>query len=258
MRPVAELLFVNFVGVALDSIMNEGAYLRYMLGGQVSVPLVVKTSIGATAMAPENGGGSAAQHSGSMYSLFAHIPGLKCVVPSDAYTAKGLLTAAIRDDDPVVYCSHRRLVGTTCAVPEEPYALPIGKARVLRPGRDVTLVGMAAMTRVCLEAAERLAAEGIEAEVIDLLSLAPLDEACLLESVRRTKHCVVVDEDQPRCSVARDVAAVIADKAIDVLDGPVKTVNGAHAPVPFSGVLEAAYVPNAERVLAAARATLSD
>src|ERR671935_282637 len=132
MRPVAELLFVNFVGVALDAIMNEGAYLRYMLGGQVSVPMVVKTSIGVTAMAPENGGGSAAQHSGSMYSLFAHIPGLKCVVPSDAYTAKGLLTAAIRDNDPVVYCSHRRLAGTTGEVPEEPYALPIGTARTLR------------------------------------------------------------------------------------------------------------------------------
>jgi pyruvate/2-oxoglutarate/acetoin dehydrogenase E1 component len=244
--------------VALDQIMNEGAYLRYMLGGQVSVPMVVKTSIGATAMAPENGGGSAAQHSGSIYSIFAHVPGLKCVVPSDAYTAKGLLTAAIRDDDPVVYCSHRRLVGTTCEVPEEPYALPIGKARTLRQGADVTLVGMSASTRTSLEAAEKLRAHGVEAEVIDLLSLAPLDEVAVVESVRRTRHLVVVDEDQPRCSVARDVAAVIADQAIDYLDGPIKTVTGPHAPVPFAGVLEAAHVPDANRVVEAVLATLRD
>src|SRR5438270_10882831 len=142
LRPVAELMFVNFVGVALDSIMNQAAYLRYMLGGQVSVPLVVRMSSGATAMAPAAGGGSAAQHSGSMYSMLAHVPGLKCVVPSDAYTAKGLLTAAIRDDDPVMYFSHRRLLGTTCDVPEEAYTLPIGEARTLRAGRDVTLVGI--------------------------------------------------------------------------------------------------------------------
>jgi acetoin:2,6-dichlorophenolindophenol oxidoreductase subunit beta len=256
MRPVADLLFINFVGVALDQIMNEGAYLRYMLGGQVSVPMVVKTAIGVTAMAPENGGGSAAQHSGSIYSIFAHIPGLKCVVPSDAYTAKGLLTAAIRDDDPVVYCSHRKLAGMTGEVPEEPYALPIGKARTLRQGGDVTLVGMAATTRVCLDAAEQLAGEGVDAEVIDLLSLSPLDEACLVESVRRTRHLVVVDEDQPRCSVARDIAALVADQAIDYLDGPVKTVNGAHSPVPFAGILEAAFVPSAARVVEAARDTL--
>ena len=258
LRPVAELMFVNFVGVALDSVMNEGAFLRYMLGGQVSVPMVIKTAIGATGMAPENGGGTAAQHSGSMYSIFAHIPGLKCVTPSDAFTAKGLLTAAIRDDNPVVYFSHRALGGTSMDVPEEPYALPIGESRVLREGRDVSLIGIARMTSVCRDAAERLAEQGVEAEVIDLLSLSPLDEECLVNSVRRTKHAVVVDEDWPRCSIARDVAAVIADAAIGYLDGPIKTVTGAHTPVPYSGVLEAAYVPNAERVVEAALATLRD
>ena len=256
LRPVAELMFVNFVGVALDAIMNEGAYLRYMLGGQVSVPMVIKTAIGATGMAPANGGGSAAQHSGSMYSLFAHIPGLKCVAPSDAYTAKGLLAAAIRDDDPVVYCSHRKLAGTRCEVPEEPYALPIGRARTVRSGRDVTLVGIARMTNVCREAAERLAADGVEAEVIDLLSLSPLDEDAIVESVRRTEHLVVVDEDTPRCGVARDIAAIVADRAVDHLDGPIKTVTAPHAPVPYSGVLEAAYLPTADAVVAAATAAL--
>src|SRR2546427_494598 len=258
LRPVAELMFVNFVGVSLDSIMNEGAYLRYMLGGQVSVPLVIKTAIGAMGMGAPNGGGSAAQHSGSMYSIFTHVPGLKGVAPSDAYTAKGLLTAAIRDDDPVVYFSHRGLAATRGEVPEEPYTLPIGKARTLRDGRDVTLVGIARMTSVCQEAAERLASKGIEAEVVDLLSLSPLDEEALLDSVRRTKHLVVVDEDTPRCSVARDVAAIVADRAIDHLDGPVKTVTGADAPVPYSGALLAAFPPNAETVAAAAVATMRD
>jgi acetoin:2,6-dichlorophenolindophenol oxidoreductase subunit beta len=258
LRPIAELMFVNFIGVALDSVMNEGAFLRYMLGGQVKVPLVIKTAIGVVAMNPQNGGGTAAQHSGSMYSIFAHIPGLKCVAPSDAYTAKGLLTAAIRDDNPVVYFSHRKVGPTRGEVPEEPYALPIGKARTIRSGRDVTLVGISNMTNVCAEAAAQLAAQGVDAEVIDLLSLAPLDEACLVESVRRTKHLVVVDEDWPHCGVASSIAALVADAAIDYLDGPIKTVTGANTPVPYSGVLEAAYVPSPARVVEAALATLRD
>src|ERR1051326_3194673 len=136
-----------------------------------------------------------------MYSLLAHVPGLKCVAPSDPYTAKGLLIAAIREEDPVVYCSHRALAGMRGEVPEAPYALDIGRARTVREGRDVTLVGIARMTGVCLEAAARLAADGIEAEVIDLLSLSPLDEDAIVDSVRRTQHLVVVDEDTPRCSV---------------------------------------------------------
>jgi pyruvate/2-oxoglutarate/acetoin dehydrogenase E1 component len=193
-----------------------------------------------------------------MYSMLAHVPGLKCVVPSDAYTAKGLLVAAIRDDDPVMYFSHRRLLNTSCDVPEEPFTVPIGQARTLRPGRDVTLVGIGRMTHVCLEAADRLAGDGIEAEVIDLLSVAPIDEAHVLDSVRRTKRLVAVDEDTPRCSVANDLAALVADRAVDYLDGPVRTVTGAHAPVPYSGVLEAAFVPTPERVVAAVRAALGE
>ena len=258
LRPIAELMFVNFIGVSLDSVMNEGAFLRYMLGGQVKVPLVIKTAIGAVATNTQTGGGTAAQHSGSMYSMFAHIPGLKCVAPSDAYTAKGLLTAAIRDDNLVVYFSHRKVGPMRMDVPEEPYELPIGQARTVRSGRDVTLVGISNMTNVCRDAAEQLLSQGVDAEVIDLLSLAPIDEQCLLESVRRTKHMVIVDEDWPDCSVATSVAALVADKAIDFLDGPVKTVTGARSPVPYSGVLEAAYVPSAERVVAAALSTLRD
>jgi pyruvate dehydrogenase E1 component beta subunit len=153
-----------------------------------------------------------------------------------------------------MYFSHRRLLGLTCDVPEEPYAIPIGQARTLRPGRDVTLVGIGRMTGICLEAAVALAGDGVEAEVIDLMSVAPWDQERVLDAVRRTKHLVIVDEDTPRCSVASDIAAVVADQAIDYLDGPVKTVTGAHAPVPYSGPLEAAFVPNAERVVAAVRA----
>jgi acetoin:2,6-dichlorophenolindophenol oxidoreductase subunit beta len=183
------------------------------------------------------------------------VPGLKCVVPSDAYTAKGLMIAAIRDDDPVMYFSHRRLLGASCDVPEEPYVVPIGQARTLRAGTDVTLVGIGRMTGICLEAAETLAREGCDAEVIDLLSVAPWDQERVLDAVRRTKHLVIVDEDTPRCSVASDIAGVVAEQAIDYLDGPIKAVTGAHAPVPYSGPLEAAFVPTPERVVAAVHAT---
>ncbi|MBI4235849.1 MAG: alpha-ketoacid dehydrogenase subunit beta, partial [Chloroflexi bacterium] len=171
----------------------------------------------------------------------------------DPYTAKGLLIAAIRDDDPVIVCDHKRLLNETGPVPEEPYVFPLGKARVLRHGRDVTLVGISRMTRVCLEAAEALAGEGIEAEVVDLLSLSPLDEDAILESVRRTNRIVVVDEDNPRCGMAADIAALVAAKAFDDLDAPPQMVTPPHTPVPYSRALEDLYVPDARRVAAAAR-----
>ena len=244
MRPVVELLYVDFVGTCLDQLLNNAAKVRYMLGGQAKVPLTVFCRIGA-------GVGAAAQHSQSLYSMLAHIPGLKCVVPSDAYTSKGLMMAAIRDDDPVIVCNHKRLITMSGPVPEEPYTLPLGKGRILRPGRDVTLVGISYTTGVCLEAAERLAGESIDAEVLDMLSLSPLDEELILESVSRTNRLVVVDEDTPRCSVARDIAAVVADRGFDFLEAPIKCVNAPHTPVPYSRPLEQAYIPNAARVVAA-------
>jgi pyruvate dehydrogenase E1 component beta subunit len=169
-----------------------------------------------------------------------------------------LLAAAIRDDNPVIYFSHRGLGGTSMDVPEEPYTVPIGQARIVRPGRDVTLVGIAGMTGVCVQAADLLAEQGVDAEVIDLLSLSPLDEDTIVSSVRRTKHLVVVDEDTPRCSVARDIAAIVADHAIGYLDGPIKTVTGPHTPVPYAGVLEAAFVPGPRQVVEAALASVRD
>ena len=187
LRTIADLMFVDFIGVCFDQILNNAAKMRYMYGGQVKVPFTLITRIGA-------GTGSAAQHSESFYSIFSHIPGLKGVVPSDPYSAKGLLISAIRDDDPVVFFEHKLLYGETGPVPEEPYALPLGKARTLRPGKDITLVGISRMTMLCLEAAKTLADEGVEAEVIDLMSVSPIDYDHIVESVRKTHRLVVVDE----------------------------------------------------------------
>lgn len=245
MRPVAELMFADFIGVCLDQLMNQAAFARYMSGGRVNVPMTLLTHVGA-------GVGMAAQHSKMLYSFFTHIPGLKVVAPSSAYHAKGLLTAAIRDDDPVVVCVHKLLLGQSEHVPEEPYEFPIGKARIARTGRDVTLIGAALTTSVCLKAAAALEADGVDAEVVDLLSLSPLDEETVLASVRRTGRAVVVDEGFPRCGLAADVAALISMQAFDDLDGPVKTVTAPHAPVPFSRPLEVAFMPDAARVREAA------
>ena len=250
MRPIVELMFIDFLGVCLDQLFNNAAKLRYMLGGQVAVPLTIITRIGA-------GTSSAAQHSESFYSIFTHLPGLKCVAPSDAYTAKGLLAAAIRDDDPVIVCDHKRLLNNSGIVPEEEYIVPLGKARVLKEGQDVTLVGVSLMTSVCMEAAERLAQQGVDAEVIDLLSLSPMDDEAILTSVRKTHRIVVVDEDTPRCSVATDIVALVAGQAFDDLDAPPRMVTAPHTPVPYSQPLERLYLPNADRVVATVDAMLN-
>ncbi len=251
MRPIVELMMVDFVGVCLDQILNNASKMRYMYGGQARVPLVILTRIGlGMRLGP--------QHSACLYSLFAHIPGLKSVAPSDPYTAKGLLLSAIRDDDPVVVLEHKRLLldPAKSAVPEDGYVWPIGKARILKPGKDVTLVGISTMSNVCLQAMEELAKEGIEAEVVDLLSLAPMDEDTILTSVRKTKRLVVVDEDHPRCSMATDIAALAADKAFEHLVAPIKLVTPPNTPVPYSPPLEDAYVPSTRKVVAAVQALL--
>lgn len=242
LRAVAELMFIDFIGVCMDQLVNNAAKMRYMFGGQVKVPFTMMTRIGA-------GFGAAAQHSESYYSIFSHFPGLKGVVPSDAYTAKGLLTAAIRDDDPVVFFEHKGLYGEKGPVPEEPYELPIGKARTVRPGTDITLVGISKMTWVCTAAAEELAKEGINAEVIDLLSVSPIDYDHVLESVRRTHRLVVVDEDTPICSLAGDICARVAEEAFDYLDAPPSRITAPHTPVPYSRALENSYIPNEARVV---------
>lgn len=246
LRVIAELMFVDFMGVCWDQLINNAAKMRYMFGGQVDVPFTMLTRIGA-------GFGSAAQHSASYYSLFSHMPGLKGVVPSDAYTAKGLLTAAIRDNDPVIYFEHKGLYTEPGLVPEDSYVLPLGKARTVRNGNDITLVGISKMTWVCTEVAKQLSEIGIEAEVIDLLSISPIDYDHIIESVKKTHAVVVVDEDTPVCSIASDICSRVAEEAFDYLDAPPSKVTAPHTPVPYSRILEDQYVPNVERVLSTVR-----
>jgi pyruvate dehydrogenase E1 component beta subunit len=250
LRPIAELMFVDFIGVCLDQILNNAAKMRYMYGGQVKVPFTLLTRIGA-------GTGSAAQHSESFYSIFSHIPGIKGVVPCDPYTAKGLLTSAIRDDDPVVVFEHKLLYPETGPVPEEPYAIPLGKARIVKPGKDITLLGISRMTLLCLEAAQTLAKEGVDAEVVDLMSISPIDYDLVVDSVRRTHRIVVVDEDTPRCSVAADICSAVAEEAFDYLDAPPTKVTAPHTPVPYSRPLEGVYVPDTPRILSAVKRVLN-
>ncbi|NOY55627.1 MAG: alpha-ketoacid dehydrogenase subunit beta [Actinobacteria bacterium] len=249
LRPVVEIMYVDFIGTSFDQLLNHAAKLRYVYGGKVSVPLVVRTVAGA-------GFRAAAEHSQTLYSLYTHVPGLKVVAPSTAADAKGLLIAAIRDPDPVIFIEHKRLYMYDEPVPEEPYTIPFGVARIVRSGSDVTIVGVQKMVHTALDAAKVLASEGIEAEVIDPRTYSPLDEQTILSSVEKTGRLVVVDESHPRCSLATDIAALVAESAFDALRGPIRMVTGAHAPVPFSPPLEDAYVPDAARVVAAVRSGL--
>ncbi|WP_376706098.1 alpha-ketoacid dehydrogenase subunit beta (plasmid) [Mesorhizobium sp. ISC25] len=249
LRPVAELMFVDFIGVCFDQIYNQAAKFRYMFGGKAKTPLVIRAMFGA-------GFSAGAQHSQCLYSFFTHVPGLKVVIPSTPYDAKGLLIEAVRDDDPVIFLEHTKLYDIEGQVPDEAYTVPFGEASVLREGGDVTIVALARMVHVALEAADRLAASGIHATVIDPRTTSPIDEDTILESVTETGRLVVVDEANPRCSVASEIAAFVADKAFHAMKAPIRRVTAPHTPVPFAPVLEAAYVPNAERVEAAVRQLL--
>jgi pyruvate dehydrogenase E1 component beta subunit len=249
LRPVVELMFMDFLGVSLDPLLNQAAKLRYMFGGKARVPLTVRTLIGAGVRA-------AAQHSQCLYGLTTAIPGLKTVVPSCPYDAKGLLLAAIRDDDPVVFCEHKGLYFSKGPCPEEDFEVPLGKADVKREGEDVTIVAVGKMVSVALEAAQRLSDEDVSVEVVDPRTLSPLDEETLLDSLEKTGRLVIVDEATPRCNFATDVAALAADRGFDLLDAPVKRVTAPHTPVPFSPILEDAYVPGPDHVLRAVREVL--
>src|SRR3954453_3631310 len=226
LRPIAELMFVDFFGVCWDMIYDQGAKLRYMFGGKASCPLVIRTMIGA-------GMGAAGQHSGCHYSVFTHMPGIKTVVPSTPEDAKGLLTAAIRDDDLVVVFENKMLYGMSGEVPEGEYVIPLGKADIKREGTDVTIVAISRMVHQALAAADALQADGISVEIVDPRTLSPLDEETILNSVAKTHRLVIVDEDNPRCSSATDIAALVADKAFTELDAPIKRVTAPHTPVPF-------------------------
>jgi pyruvate dehydrogenase E1 component beta subunit len=255
MRPIVELMFVDFFGVCMDQIYNHLAKNTYMSGGHLRLPVTVITAYGA-------GYDDAAQHSQSLYSVFAHVPGLKVVVPSTPYDAKGLMIQAIRDDNPVVYFMHKGIMGlgwmtmldaSAGPVPEEAYAIPFGVADVKRAGTDVTIVTVGMMVHRSLAAAKRLADEGISAEVVDLRTLAPLDREAIVNSVKKTHRLLVVDEDYRSYGMTGEVIATVAESALDYLDAPARRIAEPDVPIPYSRPLEQYVLPNAEKVAAAAR-----
>ena len=246
LRPVVELMFNDFMGVCFDQIFNQAAKFRYMFGGKAETPVVVRTMYGAGIRA-------AAQHSQSLYSIFTHIPGLKCIVPSTPYDAKGLLIQSIRDNDPIIFFEHKQLYQLEGEVPEESYTIPLGEAGVVREGSDVTIVTLGQMVHLASEAAEKLARDGIECEIIDLRTTSPLDEDTVLESVEHTGRLIVVDEATPRCNIATDISALVAQKAFGALKSPIRMVTAPHTPVPYSDTLEDLYKPDAIKIEAAVR-----
>lgn len=248
-RPVVEVLFGDFVLLAMDQVVNQAAKYRFMSGDQGRVPLVIRTQGGA-------GNSLAAQHSQSLEAIYYHIPGLKLVMPSTPSDAKGLLKTAIRDEDPVIFIEHKLLYMTEGEVPDEEYLIPFGQADIKRAGTDVTLVTWSHMVLKSLQAAEELAAEGISVEVIDLRTLVPIDFACVLESVRRTGRLVIAHEAIKRGGIGGDIGATVAEQAFDSLRGPIVRVAGLNTPVPFNLALEKATVPQVADIVAGVRAVL--
>lgn len=246
LRPVVELMFIDFMGVCFDQIFNQAAKFRYMFGGNAETPVVIRTMYGA-------GFRAAAQHSQCLYPLFTHIPGLKVVTPSTPYDAKGLLIQSIRDNDPVVFCEHKALYTLEGDVPEEAYTIPFGEANVTREGDDVTIVTLGRMLQVAHEAADALAKDGINCEVVDLRTTSPMDTDSIIESVENTGRLVVLDESHPRCSIATDVSAIVAQEAFGALKAPIQMVTAPHTPVPFAENLEELYIPDAANVQDAVR-----
>ena len=250
LRPVAELMFIDFLGVCLDQLLNQIAKFRYMFVVQARTPLVIRTMIGA-------GEGTGPQHSQILYPMLAAIPGIKVVAPSNAADAKGLLAEAIRQDDPVVFCEHKALYMDECEVPEGDYVIPFGKARTVVQGTDITLCGLSRMAVLAEQAAAELAAEGISAEVIDPRTLSPLDEESILASVSKTGRLVVVDESNPLCSMASEISGMVAEFGFDYLDAPVQRVTAPHTPVPATPCLEKEYVPSVADIVRAAKKALA-
>ncbi len=248
LRPVAELMFIDFMGVCFDQIFNQAAKFRYMFGGRAETPMVVRAMYGAGIRA-------AAQHSQALYPIFTHIPGLKVVMPSTPYDAKGLLIQSIRDNDPVIFLEHKVLYTTDGDVPEEPYTIPFGEAAIVREGGDVTVVALGRMVLLAEQVAEQLAGEGIDVELIDPRTTSPLDTETILESVEHTGRLVVVDESGPRCGMAADIISTVTQAAFADLKAPPRAVTPPHTPVPFAPVLEDAYLPTTAAISAAIRET---
>ena len=251
LRPVAEIMFADFVGVCLDQIYNQIAKFRFMFGGKTTCPVVIRTAMGA-------GMNMGAQHSQTIYGLLTAIPGLKIVVPSNAYDAKGLLIQAIRDDDPVIFFEHKALYPRKGEVPEGSYTIPFGEANLVREGEAATVVAIGRMVGFAEKALDSLAKDGISCDLIDPRTTSPLDIETIVESVENTGRLIVVDESPPRCSVAADIIAQVAQQAFRALKAAPQMVTAPHAPVPFSPALERAYVPGPQKIEAAVRKALAE
>jgi pyruvate/2-oxoglutarate/acetoin dehydrogenase E1 component len=249
LRPVAELMFLDFMGVCFDQIFNQAAKFKYMFGGKAQTPVVIRGMVGG-------GFRAAAQHSQMLTPLFTHIPGLKVVCPSNAYDAKGLLIQSIRDNDPVIFCEHKNLYTHAVDVPAESYTIPFGEAAISREGKSATIVTYGLMVHRALEAAETLAKEKIDVEVIDLRTLSPIDIDTVVESVEKTGRLVAVDEANPRCSIASDVIASVMEHAFKAMKSAPRAVTAPHTPVPFSPTLEDLYIPSAAAIAEAVRGTM--
>jgi 2-oxoisovalerate dehydrogenase E1 component len=245
-RPVVDFMFADFALDGIGEIINQIAKMQYMSSGRLKMPLLLRGCIGI-------GHSAATHHSGSYYSMFAHFPGLRVVVPSTPADAKGLLKTALNCDDPVLFLEHRELLGTKGPVPEGEYYIDFGRASVAREGKDVTVVALALMVNKTLEAAATLAEESISVEVIDPRTLAPLDIDTIARSVAKTGRLLVVDESFAPCGIGAEIAAQLADRGFDDLDAPIRRLNGAHTPTPYSPLLEAAVVPNRETITKAIR-----
>jgi len=248
-RTVAEIMYVDFATCAMDQIVNQVAKIRYMSGGKVKVPLVIRTQGGG-------GRGNAAQHSQSLEALFFHIPGLKIVMPSTPYDARGLLKTAIRDDNPVMFIEHKLLYATKGFVSEDEYLIPFGQADIKRKGKDVTVIAISYMVTKALKAADQLTGDGIELEVIDLRTLVPLDLETLLQSVRKTNRVVIVHEGCRRGGIGADIACTIVEETFDFLDAPIQRVGALNVPIPYSEPLEKAVIPDEEDIIEAVKKVL--
>mgnify|MGYP001206087076 FL=1 len=251
LRPIADLMFVDFLGVCFDQIFNQAAKFRYMFGGKAVTPLTIRTMYGGGVRA-------ASQHSQCLYPIFTHIPGLKVVIPSNPYDAKGLFVQSIRDDDPVIFFENKTLYDDLGEVPDELYTVPFGEANFTREGKDVTLISMGKTVLLCNQVADGLKKDKISCTVLDLRTLSPLDEDSVLEAAEETGRVVIVDESHPRCNIATDISALICDKAFSSLKAPIKMVTPPHTPVPFSPALEDLYLPDAPKVKSAINATLDN
>ncbi len=249
MRPVVEILFIDFTLLTLDQVINQAAKYKFMTGGIGQVPLVIRTQGGV-------GNGLAAQHSQSLEALFYHTPGLRVVMPSTPYDAKGLLKASIRCDDPVIFIEHKLLYMSKGPVPEDDYVIPLGCGDIKRKGQDLTIIAWSNMVPRCLQAADALAQEGIDVEVVDPRTLYPLDKEIILNSVRKTEHVIIVQEAIRRGGVASDIASIIQQEAFDYLDSPIEIVAGLNTPIPFNLNLETRCVPGEEDIIRAARKAL--